>query len=195
MKNQNEFLGGTMSQTMDTPKVFSQLLEKLRPRRIVEIGTFKGGLTVLLGLYGHLHNCVVSTFDNERARTFDTSKVPWDTFLCLGIDYYNWDVFEREHGVAEIITLPGTTLLLCDGGDKPREFNTFAKYLKPGDVIMAHDYSHTVDDYEKNQKKRWRWAHEIMFHHVAGAVKEHGLKPHPMHEEFYREAWLCMVKS
>lgn len=195
MKNQNEFLGGIMSQTPDTPKVFSKLLEKMRPQQIIEIGTFKGGLTCLLGLYGLIHRCDVYTFDSGTARTYAHNSIPHHAFDMLSIEFLPYDVFTRVGEIGEqLIQLNGPTLLLCDGGNKPREFNTFAKYLKPGDVIMAHDYSRSPDHFEEEQKKRWRWAHEIMDHHISETVEKCGLKPHPMYDEFCREAWLCMVK-
>ena len=31
-------------------------------------------------------------------------------------------------------------ILLCDNGDKPREFDTFAPLAKPGDIIVVHDW-------------------------------------------------------
>jgi len=41
--------------------------------------------------------------------------------------------------IAALIRESGTTYVLCDGGDKPRELAVFAKHLKPGDLIAAHD--------------------------------------------------------
>ena len=41
--------------------------------------------------------------------------------------------------------LKGKTIVLCDGGDKPREFKTFSKYLKKGDLILGHDFSRNKD--------------------------------------------------
>jgi hypothetical protein len=37
-------------------------------------------------------------------------------------------------------------LLLCDGGNKPRELAYFKDFLRPGDLMMVHDYADEVMD-------------------------------------------------
>lgn len=49
--------------------------------------------------------------------------------------------------VESFIKREGTTLILCDGGSKINEFNILSKYLKSGDIIMAHDYVDTKENF------------------------------------------------
>jgi len=58
----------------------------------------------------------------------------------LEVNRYTDDIFERVDYLKNMISNTGTTLVLCDNGNKPLEVQAFAPALKPGDVIMAHDY-------------------------------------------------------
>jgi hypothetical protein len=40
----------------------------------------------------------------------------------------------------------GRALLLCDGGNKPKELAYFKDFMRPGDMMMAHDYLGEVMD-------------------------------------------------
>jgi hypothetical protein len=102
----------------------------------------------------------------------------------LGFDFHSYDIRDSlryplaraEHQVADVFTLDlrpliagfGMTVLLCDGGDKRREFETFAPLLKPGDIIGAHDL-HRGDQY-------WGWS-EITEADVQDTCGRHGLVP------------------
>jgi len=133
-----DFFGLEMQQKPTATYLFSQLLADIRPERIIELGTGLGGLTALLGLYGHTHECHVVTYDNDAK---DERYV--ELFAFLGVDRRVQDIFEKQGEIEDMIGEEGTTLLLCDNGNKVREVNVFANALKIGDVIMAHDY-HTV---------------------------------------------------
>ena len=64
-------------------------------------------------------------------------------FDRLGIDMRIRDLdhdFVRGE-IAREMQRPGLTILLCDGPDKVAEVKTFAPFMKPGDLIMAHDYA------------------------------------------------------
>ena len=37
-------------------------------------------------------------------------------------------------------------LIICDGGDKPRELHLYAPLLRPGDVLIGHDYGNEYGD-------------------------------------------------
>jgi hypothetical protein len=58
------------------------------------------------------------------------------------------DCFGEEFAkiLRETIATSRGVLLLCDGGDKPRELAYFRNFLRPGDMIMAHDYQDEVQD-------------------------------------------------
>jgi len=120
--------------------------------RIIEIGTDYGGLTNLLA-------------DNEIAEVAEihTFDILANRFVCHNdkITFHHKDVFKHEEEIADMISKDGRTLLLCDGGHKQREFEVFHKYLKSGDVIMAHDYAPNDQEFVNNFKhKIWSW-HEF----------------------------------
>jgi hypothetical protein len=37
-------------------------------------------------------------------------------------------------------------VLLCDGGNKPRELRTFSHYLGPESLIVVHDWGCEIDE-------------------------------------------------
>ena len=113
----------------------NRLLIDIRPHRIIEIGTGAGGLTFFLGTYARIHGVRFVTID-IRAMPVEMAGPAW----AVGVNQTVGDVWDAESPISELIRQEGPSLVLCDGGDKPREFRTFTKWLKPGDVICAHDY-------------------------------------------------------
>jgi hypothetical protein len=100
-------------------------------------------------------------------------------------------MFEDFDNLHRYINKEGQTLVLCDGGNKPAEFKYLAKMLKPGDIIMAHDYC--VDDEYFNSYIRdhvWAWC-EIKFADIQESTKE--LTPH-LAELFQEAVWTCWKK-
>ena len=109
---------------------------------IIEIGTYQGGLTVFFGMHAVAQGAQVITFDIRPESEGD----PWQTHKAmLPITYYNLDVFEPKVTASiETIIRDNRVLLYCDGGNKPREFKTFAPMLCKNDVIMVHDKGREV---------------------------------------------------
>jgi predicted O-methyltransferase YrrM len=156
-----------MQQTENILEAFTKLTTTIKTERFVEIGTGWGGLSVFLSLVAP-----VLTMD-----TVDRRERP-DLFKKLGIDYRKWDVFEHVNTIEQIIKLDGITVVLCDGGNKPEEFKLLAPFLKPGDIIMAHDYSKDTNI--------WEWS-EIDDTVLVGLDY---LEPF-MQDIFTQSAWLC----
>lgn len=115
---------------------WSYAMEMHPPARIIELGTYSGGFITALALHARFIGAKVITYDRSPA---DVAIVPIGR--DLGVDFRVADIWQSEEEIAQLITGPGVTYLLCDGGDKPRELRTFARYLKPGDVIASHDYN------------------------------------------------------
>ena len=114
--------------TILTPEFLSQF------SNIVEIGTYNGGLSAFI--YDHKStDCKFITYDIDGSINAVSSILP-------DIDCRVEDCFEQKtfDDIIELIQSDGRSLVICDGGDKPREFNEFSKYLKSGDHIMCHDY-------------------------------------------------------
>lgn len=136
--------------------VFTTFLSRNTPARVIEIGTAFGGLTSLM----------VDLCPDAKIFTYDNRPI-LQTKLPPRVTAKAMDAFEVEDEIARLIRAPGQVLLLCDGGNKVREFNTFAKYLKPGDLIMAHDY-------ESGICPEWHWI-EIRDADIMETVAQQGL--------------------
>lgn len=84
--------------------------------------------------------------------------------------------------------------MLCDGGDKVKEFQTFSPYLRSGSYIMAHDYSESREFFDAGIKGRvWDWL-EIQDRDVRGAVDQAGLVKADWHAVFRWAVWACFRK-
>jgi hypothetical protein len=148
-------MGMPMSQNRYSVPTWSYAMERLPPKQIVEIGSYTGALATLLGVHARMIGCSVITYD-IAAQSEDVVPVG----KALGVDFRVASCWEREREIAEIIQREGTTFVLCDGGDKLRELATFARYLKPGDIIGAHDYDavHEVDPSISQLDRYWPWS-------------------------------------
>jgi hypothetical protein len=139
-------------------------------------------------------------------RSYDIYEHPWYHRLPEeGIDLrienlfdqpykgFNWDERDRVQELINFIQSPGTTLVMCDGGHKIAEFELFSDIIKPGDFIMAHDFSWTWEIFQNEIKEKiWDWC-EISGENVAEAIARNRLDPY-MKDEFQAVAWGCMRK-
>lgn len=109
---------------------------------IIELGTLYGGLTLLLGLHALRLNARVLTIDIRDEPTGFYQKLK----DILPITFLKSDIFsmEAEQLIKEMIANSKKTLLYCDGGNKAKEFNTFAPLIKKGDIIIAHDHPREI---------------------------------------------------
>ncbi len=151
-----EFCGLRMSQNQNGPIAIDAVLKTSGPfARILEIGTGSGGLSALFALYALQQQAQFTTYDVKPCRN--------RVLAALGVDFRRTSCWDAGAEIAAFIQDGGRTLLFCDGGDKVREFNIFAQYLKPGDVIMAHDYAVTRDEWNEHLRENvWDWC-EITF--------------------------------
>jgi hypothetical protein len=172
-------LGFDMNQNRLAIPTWSYLMETYPPKRIIELGAYNGGFTTAIGVHAWRIGAEV--------HSWDTSKCPNDHWKSLSdflnIRFYQDDVFSNVDTIGSLIASPGPTILLCDNGDKKKEFNTFSQFLKPGDIIGAHDYH--VPDY-------W-YCSEITLKDVEYAVKANELTPF-MQEHFDLCGWLVFRK-
>ena len=179
------FLGLRMCQNRIAVAVLSYLLETGGFTQVIELGTQLGGLTVLLGLQCRMLGIRLDSFDLEAIS-------PYAALLeQFGVQYRIGDIFSEvgSAAVRELIASPGRVLLLCDNGDKAREFRTFAPALKPGDVIGAHDY-HPDGGYDA---RRWAWQ-EIGDADVQETCEQCHLEPY-LAEACVEAAWLMKVRA
>jgi hydroxymethylpyrimidine pyrophosphatase-like HAD family hydrolase len=97
--------------------------------------------------------------------------------------------------IIELIQSEGRTLVVCDGGNKAKEFNIFSKYLKPNDVIIAHDYCENDIEW-KEKTDYWQWPYEAdtLPDLISLAIKENNLEPYK-YEEMKFLLWASYIKK
>ena len=187
--------GMTCQQNSNCFELFYKLIEDKRPRRILEIGTALGGFTQYLK-----HVCDELNMDTD-IRTYDIyDSYEYSIMIKKGIDVRVEDIFLQDYSgllnteIAEYIKSEGNVIVLCDGGNKIKEFNLLSQYLKTGDIIMAHDYGYDTETFSKKiNKVYWNW-HEISESDIDESVKKYNLKPY-MQDEFDRAVWVCKIKE
>jgi hypothetical protein len=174
-------------------RAFYDFLNEVKPTRILEIGTALGGFTQFLRL--------VSLDINWPffIRSYDIHEMTWyGEIKNLGIDVRVENIFNEDYSIVdpEVISFiqgSGTTLVLCDGGDKVKEFNLLSNYIKQGDYIMAHDYVDTHENFEANYNgKIWNW-HEISDENIKDACERNNLVTYNK-EIFDKVVWVCRKK-
>jgi len=178
-------MGLSMQQQPGIIDAFNRLLKRTRPARIIELGTGAGGLTVFLGLYSYVTNCTVYSCDVKLPKDYRLVEL-LNTF---GVALAAGDVFsDLRREIIGGLQHSGMSLLLCDNGDKQTEFKTFAPHLKPGDIIMAHDYwhDHRVFDEEFDGTGQC----EICYQDIANTCERYGLQPY-MQQTFTPMLWVC----
>lgn len=178
--------GLPMCQNRWSVPTWSYAMEVRPPVRIVEIGTYSGGFACALALHASRIGARVVTYDRNLP---DRDLLPLAAHL--GVEFRTGDVWELEPEIGRLISEPGTSFVLCDGGDKRRELGAFARYLKPGDVVAAHDYA--CDDGTGFENRWWGWG-EIWKRDGDAVAAELGLQPW-LQDHFDTAAWLCFIRG
>lgn len=190
----SSFNGMAAQQTHEVFEVFSNFLKEIKPKRILEIGTALGGFTQFLDLISKENNLDIDI------RTYDIHEMNWYKDLrLLGIDVRIENVFADDYKsvkqeVVDFIRKEGTTLVLCDGGNKVGEFIILSNYIKKGDFILAHDYAENRKIFEeKINRKIWNWF-EISNEDIYGAVSKNNLEYYNK-DIFEGVVWTCRQKK
>lgn len=175
-------------------EAFYNLLDNVKPSRILEIGTAMGGFTMFLKLISDDLdlNTNILTYDIHGRHEYEVLKNNNIDIRVENIFNENYSLVKSE--VIDYIQQNGTTLILCDGGWKIGEFNLLSKYIKLGDIIMAHDYAPTKDYFEEHiYMKYWNWF-EIQDSDIQHSVEQHNLESFKQ-DEFTQAVWVCKIKK
>lgn len=188
------YLETKMQQNPKALDVFEDFFDKNQDiELVIEIGSAWGSLSMFLKDQCDKINSKFVTYEiikNRKQQLLNNRH-----FASRNIDMRICNIFEGENmdEVKRMILNSGKTLVLCDGGNKVREFNTISNFLKAGDIIMAHDYAPNREIFNKKYKdKIWNWF-EIKDADIQDAVDTNNLKNY--HIEFNDVAWVCKVKS
>jgi len=163
---------------------FEKLFAEENIVRVIEIGTATGGF---IRAVRDLTNAEIITYDVIETKHKATLE---ENNISVNVQ----SVFEDYDAVEDYISGKGQTLVLCDGGNKIKEFEVFSRILKSGDIIMAHDYSYDDVLYQAYIKNHvWRWC-EIQYKDIALSVSQNNLEPY-MTDEFQEAVWTCWKKA
>ena len=190
-----------ISQNQYAEQMFNILLDKIKPSRILEIGTFHGGLTLMLRDIMdklQLDANPIWTYDindQEFLKPLVTNRnIKVLTKNLFDDTYSNFIDNDAKSELTNFIQQDGLTLVLCDGGCKKCEFNLISSLLKYNDIIMAHDYAPNNDYFNKYVKNKvWDWL-EIQDTDIEGSVLANSLLPYEQ-ELAQKAAWCCKVKT
>lgn len=177
------------------------LIKTINPSQILEIGTFAGGLTLMIrDILDHLslNDCDLITYD-VNFPFFLKEKINGKKINILVKNLFseNYSDFKsnlEKNEIYDYINNSGRTIVFCDGGSKKNEFNLISSLLKPGDIIMAHDYSYDEEIFKKEiLNKYWNWK-EIDNSDIIESCKKYNLEDFMM-SEFKTVAWVCKIKN
>lgn len=136
-------LGVSCSLTWLDVGAIMHIIQVRHIRNIVEIGIEHGGLSAYLAAY-----CAVTGADYYG---IDITLNPMDPRAqrVMGATFEQRDAWAPEtvdRVRTWIAARPTPTLIICDGGDKPKELHLYAPLLRPGDVLIGHDYHNEYGD-------------------------------------------------
>lgn len=188
------YRGWGAQQNYNTFEVFYNFMKEVKPKRILEIGTSIGGLTQFLQYSSDELKL------NTKILSLDIDEHSWyDNIIKMGVDLRIENIFKDGFNdipqeYKDFINGEGITVILCDGGDKIREFNLLSNFIKKGDYILAHDYAYDKElfDREINQKI-WNW-HEISESDIKDSCEKNNLIDYER-ETFQSVVWVCKIKE
>ena len=130
------FLGVRQQHNYALYSVIDEVLLEEPIKRFVEIGTGGGALSVILGLHAVQRGTHLLTFDYQIRGMLPKLT---DVFSALRIEFVQDNAFVNLCRIRNHIE-DKPCFFMCDGDDKPEEFNVFAPLLPAGSIIAAHDY-------------------------------------------------------
>jgi cephalosporin hydroxylase len=183
------FEGVPILQHPDITKYFPKIINDFD--RIIELGTYTGGLTLYL----------------HRIKRPETELISYDIDTNLsrlpeghGLDT-RWGSWWDENWIKEFKELMSEkdkrTLILCDGGYKEDEFKMFSPYLKVNDVIMVHDYAERyIEEWNSyTHPIEWYDQPDSSYSMIEESIKKNGLEKHELYNEFKSVLWGIFIKT
>jgi cephalosporin hydroxylase len=184
------FLNIPVQQVPNALNVFQEFFKNESFEYVIEIGTSYGGLSLFLNEQSNIHNFKFITYDISDVRikkAWLDNKIPFDYKIedCFSTNTSNFIITRLKENKC---------LLLCDGGNKVKEFNFFSQFITSGSYIMAHDYSSDKNYFDKNiRDKVWNWL-EIEDADIMSSVDDYNLIKPEYYEKFKDVVWVCYKK-
>jgi hypothetical protein len=177
---------------------FRKFLPEINPKRIIEVGTTDGGVVAAVQdiMKTFTNDFVIRTYDivpSRFAKNLKDRGIDARVENLFTPDYKNWNP-EKIDELREFVNQEGTTLVLCDGGDKVNEVRLFSDIIKKNDFIMCHDYAESVQYFDIHLRdKIWNWMN-INGSEIQESIEKHKLVPY-MKDEFQAVVWGCFQKT
>lgn len=189
-----------IAQNPDTYYYFKVILDIIKPSQILEIGTFHGGLTLMLyDIITELGLATkIKTYDIEEQQFLKPIALSLNNMEVITKNLFNnsYDSFADEFCKKEItdyINQDGTTVVLCDGGCKKCEIDILSSLLKNNDIIMGHDYAPNQEYFDIYMRdKIWNWL-ELNDSDIQDTCKINNLYPY-YQNLMVQIAWCCRKK-
>lgn len=178
-----------MQQNRNASDIFTKFLEKEKFANIIEIGTRYGGFTRFIKDISPNSNVYTYDIFDQKPFFLDKHGIEVRIKNIFSDDYIQ--ILDQE--VLGVLKSDSKNLVLCDGGNKIKEFNCLANYIKVGDIIMAHDYSPSIEYFNDNiNGKIWNWC-EITEADISDISTKCNLEPYNQ-EEMQNAVWVCKMK-
>jgi predicted O-methyltransferase YrrM len=180
-----------MSQKKGVCKTFGRFFVVEMFDKIVELGTGNGTFTWFLADQAKKYGTELHSFDIIEAKI----SVVREEIVAAGGNLYVTDVLSKPHPTVIELLKDGRVLLLCDNGNKIKEWHLYSSYLKEQDVIMAHDYfsgKKGTDAAKKHSKNVWR-SIEITNRDIQKVNDRYNIQPF-WAKEFSSVAWGSRIK-
>lgn len=135
------FCGIRFVQSYEAIRLFEVIFEKFRPARLIELGTGDGGLSSYLKMLCINYGSKFYTYDVKDYRE-QSPETKLQKLIQLSESQFVANIFEEEtiKSISEKTKKNGCSFIYCDDGNKVREFKTYSKFLKNGDIIGVHDW-------------------------------------------------------
>lgn len=129
--------GGTMFQTWADLFIWEKFLNIAGAKSLIELGSGEGFFSLWLGCQCYQRDMEFLTVDEDVPAALQT---PLAMAMTTWWQFRQFDIFEDTSRIEyHIARYPKPLILLCDNGDKKREFETFVPMLDPGDYVVVHD--------------------------------------------------------
>ena len=133
--------GRNCQQTDETLSIIYDLLKKIRPKHILELGSGEGGFTADLAFFiqDQSLDCFIVSLDKNN---LNDTKAFLDGLTEQGLPVqFRQETFvnQPEH-LRRYFNRSGPVLILCDTIKKWNELNIVADWLESGDYLMSHDW-------------------------------------------------------
>jgi hypothetical protein len=209
------FFGSYMQQTPNAVLSINKLLNSYYFDNIIEFGTHDAGLSTLLSIYSFLSkNKATSSNPNEPClyKNNRISKIPcnfwtFDNVIrdetqtkfiqLLGANVNIVDILNDNDTIEKIRNLISSSsrcLVLCDNGDKIKEFELYANHLPKGSFIMVHDYAYDEKTFEDIQNKKIWYCLESDNERLSKYMTQYNIEQ-VYRETFDNSVWFCGIKK